>query len=192
MNENVDLERWQSIWQGRAEGPDIADLQDRIARETRRRKAALVAPVAVTVTIGGWITVPAWTSGTALDIAIAVEGWLFAALTWAVAIWIDRRAWRPLGRSTASFLDFSIHRCRGDIAGIRAGVILYAVQFAAILAVKEYFAPSTAREVLTAWPVILIGWVGFPALLIAARLYGRRKRQELDRLIEVRAQLSES
>lgn len=191
MNQNVDLDRWKAIWRTGLEGRATASLQDGIARETRRRKAALVGPVAVTVMIGGWVVVRAWTSATVLDIAMAVEAWLFIAVTWATAIWIKRRTWQQLGMSTTSFLEASIHRCRGEIAGIGAGVVLYVVQVAAMLVVKQYFSPSSAREILTEWPVIFVGWIGVPVLSIAAVRYGRRKRKELERLLDVRMQLRE-
>jgi hypothetical protein len=191
MSHNVDIDRWQLQWQARAEGPDASDLRERVARENRRRKAALIAPVLVTVAVGGWVVARAMTSRSTVDIAVAVETWLFIVLTWAVSIRIDRHNWRPLGNTTAAFVDLSLRRCESDLKGLRAAVVLFIAQFIAIVALKQSLAPVGLLDLLTAWPVVVIGWLGFPALLVGVRSYGRRKREERRRLLELRQQLLE-
>jgi hypothetical protein len=191
MNENVDVDRWQRLWQSRADGPDASDLYDRIVRESRRRQVALIGPVLVTVAIGGMVLMRALTSRTAFDIAVAIETWLFIAVVWAISVRIDRHHWRPLGNTTAAFVDLSIHRCEGDLEGLRVALVLWVVQLIALTALRQYFAPVSLFELLTAWPVMILGWFGLPALVTGVRWYGRRKRDELRRLIELRRQLVE-
>ena len=191
MNQNVDVDRWQLLWQARAEGPDASDLRERVARESRRRKAALIAPVLVTVAIGGFVVARAMISRTALDIAVAIETWLFIAVIWAVSIRIDRHNWRLLGDTTTAFVDLSIRRCESDLKGLRAAIVLFIAQFLAMVALRQYLAPTTLVDLLTAWPVVVIGWLGFPALVVGTRWMARRKRHELHRLLELRRQLAE-
>src|SRR5688572_18936047 len=107
MNENVELDRWRLLWQARVEGPDAADLRDRVERETRRRKVALIAPVLVTLVIGGGTTALAVATRGTLEIAVAIEAWLAIAVTWAVALWIDRGNGAPLGNTTTAFVDIT-------------------------------------------------------------------------------------
>jgi hypothetical protein len=192
MNQtNADLDRWRLLWQARTEGPDAADLRDRVARETRRRRALMAAPVSVTVAIGGAMIAWAIASPGVESIALAIESWLFIAIVWAGAIWIDRGTWTPLGNTTAAFIDISIRRCRSDIAGLRFGVILYLVQFVAILVMKYYVSSLGLLELVTAWPVVVVGWIGFPVLLVFAFWYGRRKASQLRQLLALRHQLTE-
>ena len=51
--------------------------------------------------------------------------------------------------------------------------------------------PEPADYLLTAWPVVLIGWVGGPAFLAFVVWYGGRKRTELRLLLDARRQLSD-
>lgn len=190
MNQNVEIDQWRLLWQARADGPNAADLRDRVGRETRRRRAALVLPVMVTVMIGGWMTARALTNTTLEDLVFAVETWLFIAVTWAGALWIDRGTWRPLGETTSAFLEISIRRCRSAIDGRRLGVCLYVVQLAVLLALKRFLSGIGWLELVTVWPVIAIGWIGLPVFLIASSWFVRRKRRELGRLLELRGQLT--
>jgi hypothetical protein len=190
MNQNVELDRWRLLWQARAEGPDAVDLRDRVERETRRRKAALVLPVSVTVIIGGWMTARALTSVTVEDIVFAIETWLFIGVTWAGALWVERGTWQPLGEATNAFLEISIRRCRSAIAGMRLGVCLYVGQLAVMLALKRSLLAIGWMELVTAWPVVAIGWIGLPVFLVASAWFIRRKRTELRRLVELRGQLA--
>jgi hypothetical protein len=191
MNENVELDRWRLLWQARADGPDAADLRHRVERETRRRKAALIAPVLVTLFIGGGTTALAVATRGTQEIAVAIEAWLFIAVTWGVALWIDRGTWAPLGNATTAFVDISIRRCRSDITGLRVAVLLYVGQFVAILALKQSLSPVPPLDLLTAWPVVLLGWVVFPLFLVWTISYGRSRERELRRLLELRRQLTE-
>ena len=99
MEQNVELDRWRLLWQARADGPDAADLRVRVGRETRRRKAALIGPVLVTLIAGGGMTARAVAIRGIGEIALAFEAWLFIAVTWGIAIWIDRGNWAPLGNA---------------------------------------------------------------------------------------------
>ena len=191
MKENVELDRWRLLWQARAEGPDAADLRDRVERETRRRKAALIAPVLVTLVIGGGTTALAVATRGTQEIAVAIEAWLSIAVTWAVALWIDRGSWAPLGNTTTAFVDISIQRCRSDITGLHVAALLYVAQFVTILALKQFLSPVPVLDLLTAWPVVLIGWVAFPIFLAWAIWYGRRRERELRRLLDLRRQLTD-
>lgn len=190
MNQNVELDQWRLLWQARADGPNAADLRDRIERETRRRKAALVLPVLVTVIIGGWMTARAVTDTTVEDIVFAVETWLFIAVTWAGALWIDRGTWQPLGETTSAFVEISIRRCRSAIDGMRLGAGLYLGQLAVLLMLKRSLSAIGWLELVTAWPVIVLGWIGLPLFLAASTWFVRRKRTELRRLLEMRGQFS--
>ena len=192
MNQtNVELDHWRLLWQAHAEGPDAAAIRARVERETRLRKVLLVAPVLVTVAVGGAMIAWAVAAPSIESVAFAVESWLFIVLVWVAALWIDRGTWRPLGNTTSAFLDISIRRCRSDISGLRLAVLLYVGQFAVILVLHYYLETARPPELFTAWPVIALGWIGFPMFLAFVFWYGRRKRNELDRLLALRRQLTE-
>lgn len=189
MSQNVDLDQWQALWQARSEGPTAADLRDRVERESHRRTFALILPVMVTVIIGGTMASRALASGATEDIVYAVETWVFIAVTWAGALWIDRGNWRQLGTTTTAFVDVSIRRVRATIRGIRLGACLYVGQLIAMLVLKRALSSAEWPDLLAAWPTIVIGWVGLPVFLTASVWFVRRKRQELNGLLEMRRQL---
>lgn len=189
MNQNADLDQWQALWQARSDGPTAADLRDRVEREHHRRRFALILPVLVTLVIGGTMAGRALTSGAAEDVIYALETWLFIAVTWAGALWADRGSWRPLGNTTASFVEISIHRVEATIRGVRLGACLYIGQLFVMLTLKRALSSMEWLDVLTSWPTILIGWIGLPLFLAGTAWLVRRKRQELNGLLEVRRQL---
>ena len=145
----------------------------------------------VTLVIG-WGTIGrAVVFGGLENIAVAMETGLFMALIWAGAVWIDRGTWRPLGNTTAAFVDMSIRRCQSDISGLRFAVILYIGQFIAVLALKRYLSSAAPLDLMTAWPVVVLGWLGFPVFLMFVLWYGRRKKRTLVHLLQLRQQLTE-
>jgi hypothetical protein len=191
MNTPAEIDDWQRVWQTQTAGPDAADLRERVARETRRKKVALILPIAVTLGIGGWMASRAAASDRWQDLLLAVETWTFIAVLWAVALWLERGTWRPLDESTAAFVSLSIRRCEAVLTGLRVSTAAYLAQLACILSWQLWYAPMSAADVLGAWPMIVLGWLGVPAFLLGTAWYGRRKRLELDRLIELRRQLTD-
>lgn len=67
-------------------------------------------------------------------------------------LWISRGDGKPLGQTTAAFVEISIPRCR---------------------------ASAEWPVLLGSLPMIAIGWVGFPMAIVAATVVIRRKRSEL-------------
>lgn len=191
MNLDSDMDGWRRLWHARPDSVVAADLQDRVARETRRRAVWMIAPVFVTVAIGGWITARAFGAPELDNIVLAVETWLYIALIWAGSLWIDRGTWRPLANTTAAFVEISIRRCSSTVSGLRFGALMYVVQFLFIVWWKRHYSGLQWSDLLTAWPVILIGWVGGPVFLAFVAWYSGRKRAELQQLIGLRRQLGE-
>jgi hypothetical protein len=67
----------------------------------------------------------------------------------------------------------------------------YLGQLFAILALKYFVSSLALAELVSAWPVVVIGWIGFPSLLAFVFWYGRQKRAERRRLLALRRQLIE-
>jgi hypothetical protein len=186
MNANVDLDTWRQLWQARADGPGAADLRDRVARETRRRHIAVIAPVLVTIVIGGWSVLRAIASPGLDNVLLAVETWIFIAVAWLGGLWIDRGNWRPLSDSTTAFVDISIRRCEATLRGLRFLVVMYVAQFVFILLWKLQFDSTGFAELMASWPVIVLGWIAGPVLFGFVVWYGRAKRAELSYLLDLR------
>jgi hypothetical protein len=190
MNANVELETWRALWRTQSDGPAASDLRDRVARETRRRHLGLVLPVAVTAVIGSWVISRAVASAAFDDVVVAIETWLFVAVMWFGALWIDRGNWRPLVNTMTGFVELSIRRRRSTLAGLRFAAAMYIAQLAFLVFWKLLSSPSM-QDVLTAWPVVVLGWIGTPAFLAFASWYGRRVRAELGRLEDLRTSLAD-
>lgn len=194
MDVPAEFDTWRRQWQGAPSVPEAArraaDLRRRVERQSRRYTAGLIVPVLVTVLVGGGVVLYARRTGQLGDVALALETWLFIAVSWGGSLWIARGTWRPLGETTASFVDLSIRRCRANLKAIPLVVCLYAGQFAGVVLVKLDYTSGSAGAVLTSLPVVLLGEIGFPTLLAGGWWIARKQRAELRRLGDLRRQLT--
>lgn len=186
MNANAELDTWQRLWQARADGPAAADLRDRVARETRRRRIALIGPVLVTVVIGGWTLSRAFASPEFGNLLLAAETWMFIVITWLGGLWLERGNWRPLSDSTSAFVEISIRRCEATLRGLQFLVVMYVAQLVFVLVWQLQFVGIGFTALITSWPVIVLGWIAAPALACFVACYGRAKRAELRYLLDLR------
>jgi len=188
-----DLETWRRQWQAQGAGLPPADLRARVAigtrRETQRMKLTMIGPVLVTILAGGGSLYAALTFHRPADVALAVGVWSFLLVVWVGATWIARGTWRPLTETTDEFLRVSIQRCRSALYGIRFGLVLYVLGFAAALLWQHFQLSATRRALLTAWPVILLGPVVTPILLLVSFKVDQKRRAELEWLLGLRRQL---
>ncbi len=193
MSTDVELEKWRRHWQGGpADAPradDVERLRRHVVRETRLIKLGMIAPVMVTVLIGGGAVLRALRSGEAIDVVLAVENWIFIIALWVGCLAIARGTWRPLADTTAAFVDLSIRRREANLRGATFGAWCYVLQFLIVTVVMSIATSVEAVAVLTSWPVIVLGWVGVPSVFAALYWYRRRQRPELARLRELKRQL---
>jgi hypothetical protein len=195
MSIDPNLDAWRRQWQQASAEPDngvlALELEKRVISQTRRLKLGLIVPILVTLIIGGGVPLNALRTGQVADIVMAVESWFFILVTWAGCLWIARGTWRAYGETTAAFVDISIRRCRANLSTIPFALWLYAGQFFVVTLLKVQYSPASVGAVLTSWPVLLIGGVGFPALVAGSYWYGRKQQAELKYLLDLRRQLSD-
>jgi hypothetical protein len=152
-------------------------------------KIGLIAPILVTLGIGGGFTALALTSASPIGVVLVAEVWLFILVAWIGCLWLARGTWRPLAETTAAFIDLSIRRCRSNIRGVTFGAWLYVAQLSFMLLWKLYATPIELTALLTAWPVILIGWIALPLFLAWRSWFVRRQRAALQHYLELQRQL---
>ena len=191
MNPHIEMEAWRLLWRAQSDGRAAADLRERVARETRRKRVVLIWPVIVTIAIGGGTAWRANVSAHFEDVLLAMETWAFIAVIWTGALWLERGTWRPLGDTTAAFVDLSIRRCQSALAGVRFAGVVYVVQLVIILLWQFRYAPSGPALILISWPVVVLGWLGVPGFAAFGVWFSRRKRAELRHLLDLRRQLRE-
>jgi hypothetical protein len=166
------------------------ELKRRVTRDARLMKLGLIAPVLVTLGIGGGFTALALTfPSAAVGVVLVAEVWLFILVTWAGCLWLARGTWRPLAETTAAFIDLSIRRCRSNLRTATFGAWLYVGQLGFMLLWKFSSTSIELMALITAWPVILIGWLGVPAFFAWRSWFVRRQRARLDHFLELRRQL---
>lgn len=190
MNTDLELDSWRLQWQ-RQPVRGVAELKEAVLRDTRRAKFGLLAPVAVTVLIGGWALLQAWRFPVQGAISLAIGVWTCIAFAWVGSLWLARGTWRPRAETTAEFLALAIRRCESALRAVPFGIALYALELAVMALWALRTAPDTPSAVLTSPPIILLGWLGLPIFIAGAVWYARRKRAELERLLELRRQLGE-
>jgi hypothetical protein len=182
MSSNVEMDAWRLLWQTATEAPVAADLRDRVARETRRRRVLLIAPIAVTATMGTWTLARVIDAPDFDNVVLTVEAWIFMAVAWAAGLWIDRGSWRPMADTTAAFVEISIRRCRATLLSLRLGGVMYVWQLL-FISLWRLATGTDAAVLLTSWSMILLGWIGLPAFFAFVAIYGRIKRAELEYLL---------
>lgn len=193
MNTDAELAMWRRQWSAQPAARNDAhfadDLKRRVTRESRLMKIGLIAPTLVTLGIGGGFTALALTSAAPVNVVLVAEVWFFIVMAWAGSLWLARGTWRPFAETTAAFVDLTIRRCRSNIRAASFGAWLYAGQLSFMLLWMLYSTPIELTVLLTAWPVILIGWVGLPAFLAWRSWFARRQRATLDRFLELQREL---
>jgi len=192
MNFDKQLGAWQQQWQGTHDetgSASVTDLRRRVETESRRMKIGLLAPAAITVGSGGGVLLRAVGTPQTADLVLAVGVWLSILIAWTGTLAIAFGTWRPLGETTAAYVDVSIRRCRSNIRSAKLGIALYLAQFLFILLWTLFTSPASVMSALWAWPVIVIGWIGFPLFLVWVRWYVRGKRTELAALLDSQMQI---
>lgn len=194
MRIDAQFDVWRRQWQAGKEEPApglAADLEARVARESRLMRWGMIFPILVSAVIGGGVIVRALGTGRSEDAILAVEAWLFILAMWAGCLWIARGTWRPYAETTAAFVDLSIRRCRANLRTFPFATALYVFQLVTIVVLKLEYSSADLGAVLTATPTLLLGGVGLPAMLAAGFWYSRRQRAELERLLDLERQLTE-
>lgn len=193
MSADFEMEKWRRQWQADpASAPrtdELERLKQRVLRETRWAKISLIAPVLVTVLVGGSIALQALRTRETVYVVTAIEGWVFIAAIWVGSLAIARGTWRPLADTTAAFVDLSIRRRRANLRGATFAAYAYVLQLLFVVLVMTLATPSGGVAVLTAPYVKLFGWVGLPVVLAGVYWFRRRQRAELERLRELKRQL---
>jgi hypothetical protein len=193
MSTDGELESWRRQWQSGA--PPAADtnaveeLRRRVLRETRWLKWSLVAPILVTVGVGGAMSVRALRTAQLMDVLFAIETWIFTLVTWIGCLWIAHGTWRPLADTTAAFVDVSIRRREANARGATFGLCLYVAQLVFVVLALGTASPAGVVPLLTSSLVIVAGWIVVPIGLVALFLFHRRQRVEIERLHELERQL---
>ena len=163
-------------------------LRARIEAERRRMIRSVALDTVVSVLFAGGaayalLRFPSpWTRLFAIDVAAMLVA------TWAFALWNRRGTWRPLGKTTESFLRLARLRCRRKIQAIRFGAEVMIAQLVAVAAWRVWgpqHAPFAPTEMLAVLPAIVV--VTFTAWLALSR---RRAAQELAELDWLHVQLS--
>jgi hypothetical protein len=192
MNSDTELAEWQRQWQapGARNDTDAAEaLRRRVTRDSRLQTIGLIAPILVTIGIGGGAIARALTSASPADVVLAAEVWVFILVTWVGSLWLARGTWRPLAETTAAFIDISIRRRRSNLQAATFAAWLYVCQLLFVVLWKLFSSAVELTALLTAWPVILLGWVGVPVFFASRAWFMRVQRAELDRLLELERQL---
>jgi hypothetical protein len=194
MNAHSDLEQWRRLW--RRELLETAGVEERKAqlvtethRQTLRMKLAMVGPVLVTLIAGGSALANAINWRDAADAVLAVGTWVFIVLVWAGALWLARDTWRPLDTTTQEFLRISIRRCQSTLHAFRFGAVMYVLGVAGALLWQYWYISRNIRAVLTSRQFVIFVVVLGPALIYFLSSIARRKRAELEELLDLQRQL---
>lgn len=193
MSSDVELDIWRRQWQAESvevQGDHLAaDLKKHVERQSRWLKFGLIVPVLVTLVVGGGLILRALRTAQPVDVALAAEGWLFIFVTWAGSLWIARGTWRPLGETTAAFVELSVRRRRANLKAVPFAMSLYVVQLVIVALLSARYSEEGLGALMTAWPVVILGGIGLPALLVAGFFYARRQRAAIEHLLDLRSQL---
>jgi hypothetical protein len=191
MNIDAELDVWRRQWQSETTVP--LDLRKKVERQTRFMKIGLLADILVTIVIGGGTIVWALRSPQSDIVLLAAVTWLFLAAAWTFTLTVNRGSWSPSTLDTASFVELSVRRCRGRLAAVWFGAILFLCNIVFCLGWVYNHSPE-ARKPLLPWlffsslasDIIWLATLAFSVFLV---WYRRRKRAELAYFLDLRGQL---
>jgi hypothetical protein len=193
MNSDTELLEWRRQWQtaeGARDDTDSAEaLKRRVTRTSRLQIIGLLAPILVTIVIGGASVARALNSGSPADVVLAAEVWAFILVTWVGSLRLARGTWRPFAETTAAFIDVSIRRCRSNLRAASFGAWLYICQLLFVVLWKLFSTGVELTALLASWPVIVLGWIGVPVFFALRAWFVHVQRAELRRLLELERQL---
>jgi len=89
------------------------------------RAHRLLAPVAVTLGMGGGLVWKAVTSGEPADASLAAGMWFFIVCAWSGCLWLTRGTWHPRSETTAAYIELSIARCESWVRATPFAMALY-------------------------------------------------------------------
>lgn len=161
-----------------------ADLRRKVDRGSRNLRLLVALEVLVTVVPGGGATLLAVMDPRAEMVILAAAVWVFPGAAWAFAMTNRRGSWAPVTVSTAEFVNLSIRRCRNNLASAGFGAGLYFAEMAFCLT-WIYWDPERRGPL----PAIVFS-VATPIFLAGLMRYRRKKRSELEGLVELQRQLS--
>jgi len=186
-----DMLAMRKLWQAEEVVEPIPDLRRYVAHETLVARWGLLAPCGVTIVIGGTSALRAVVTGQPAEVSLAAGVWLFIVITWAASFWLARGTWSARDQTTSAFLDVSISRCESWIHAAPASIALYIGGLVLQVLWSLRFTDRSLWEILTSWQMIVIGWLGLPAVAIAVLRFARRKRAQRDYLVSLRQQFAE-
>ncbi|MEP7311721.1 MAG: hypothetical protein ABI859_04020 [Pseudomonadota bacterium] len=187
-----DLQNWSRTWQTEEIAEPIPDLRSHVEHETRMARWGMLAPVIVTIVIGGAIGMRAAQTGEPADVSQAAGVWLFIVFTWMGSLWLARGTWSARDETTTAFIDVSISRCESWLHAAPFSLVLYVGELAFQVLWSTRFTDRSLWESLTTWPMVVLGWLGLPAFILALLGVVRRKRAQRDYLRSLQRQFAEA
>lgn len=187
MNLDTELEVWRRDWQ--SDSTVVADLCQKVKRQSRWMRIALAADVLVTLVIGGGVIWSAFRSPEADMFVLAGATWTFLLAAWLFAVKNNRGNWSPSTSDTLSFLDISIRRSQRRLAAVRFAAALFLSEIVFCLIWNYHHSPerhpSLASWLLFGSVGVDVAWAltfGFFGLLF---WYRHKKRAELRYLLDM-------
>jgi hypothetical protein len=194
MNVDIELEIWRRQWQSDTAVP--LDLRRKVERQSRLMRIALIAPILVTITIGGAMAAWAVRAPQPNNILLAVWTWILIAVAWTFGLRVDRGNWSPSAEDAVVFVDLSLRRCRAKLSSIRFAAGFFLVQIVFVLGWVYNNSPVRGTPLLT--------WLFFSSIPIDAVWlctvvffgfliwYRRRKLAELAYFLSLREDYARS
>lgn len=189
MSVDLELATWRQEWQSAAGGLPGLDLRKKVQRQSRLMRLALALDCLVTVVIGGGVTVWAVRSAQGDTLSLALATWVFLAAAWAFVITGTAGNWSPASEDTAEFLDLSIRRARATITATIYQTVLFWTEI--VFCLGWVYRHDGVREPVFLWVLprsVSMGciWLASLAFSVFIVWFRRRKRTELEWLMEVR------
>lgn len=182
------LNEWDELvtdWRELPSPSDADTLRALVARQRRRMVIGVIADVAVSILfVSSAVTLLVRTPG-ASSVLLAANILVMLVAAWTFSIWSRRGTWRPLGETTAQYLELARARSRRQLQAIRFGALMMVTQLV-IVGVWVLWGPGlrgptrTSGAMTIALPVAVV--VAFTGAFSWARARARRELQELDSL----------
>lgn len=177
-------------WRGASAPTDASALHALVTRQRRRMILGVSAEVVVSVVfVTAAATMLLRAPGPASTL-FALNVLVMLVVAWTSSLWSRRGTWRPLGETTADYLDLARLRCRRRLEALTYGWVMLVGQLVFVgawaLRGPGLSGGESRPGALSLLPAAVV------AIFVCAMLWiGRRTRQELADLESMAAALAE-
>jgi hypothetical protein len=180
MNDDLEFEQWQSLWQTPSHIP--SDLNEMAKKHLRRERIMLLADIGVTIVIGGALIIWAVADRQPSVRFLAVWVWTMLLAAWIFRWFNSGGNWTGTAPNTEVFLEKLRHRYQVSLRNVKFGWVLGSIQF--LFNVVWVYRQVSRNHPITIWQFMTLKislgvWICVALMFVWTIWFFRKLKDEL-------------